>query len=301
MKILYGAVVLLLLSHWASAGKIALTFDDAPTGDSALMSGEERTQRLIAALKNSAVPDALFFVKTDAVTPSSNKRLNSYTKAGFHLANHSHSHRSANKIPPEEYLQDIAKAQRVLSEYKNVLPFHRFPYLHYGADKAPIEQLQNGLAKLGYNNGYVTVDNYDWYMNALLVRAKEAGKEIDYQKAADLYVETLWQAIAFYDKIAQDSLGRSPKHVLLLHENDAAALFLSQLVERIRQEGWEVISPQEAYRDPIAEQFPAGLFHKQGRVAALAHSKGMPMEDLRHPAESEAYLDALFERAGVFE
>ena len=64
-----GLCVLLLANPLCHAREIALTFDDAPTPDSALMTGDERTTRLIAALQHAKVPDALFFVKAGTSAP----------------------------------------------------------------------------------------------------------------------------------------------------------------------------------------------------------------------------------------
>lgn len=279
-----------------SAREISLTFDDAPLADTALMTGDERTDKLIKVLKSAKVPDALFFVTTSNITEQNRTRLTQYTQAGFHLANHSHA--SATKLGVNDYLSDAYKAHLILKDFDNRLPYHRFPYLHYGADTAAIEKLQTGLSELGYKDGYVTVDNFDWAINGILVKAAEEKKTIDYAKASALYVDTLEQAIEFYDAIAQNTLKRSPKHVLLLHENDAAALFLPDLIARLRSKGWKIISPQDAYQDPIAKQ---KAFHKQGKVAAIAAANGIPETDLRHVSENMEYLEALFKERRVFE
>src|SRR5690606_16303683 len=85
-KLMLGYIVacVLLMPFSVCAREIALTFDDAPTPDSALMSGAERTTRLIAALKATDVPDALFFVKADYINLETKARLEQYTQAGFH-------------------------------------------------------------------------------------------------------------------------------------------------------------------------------------------------------------------------
>lgn len=292
-------IICLILSPLGNAREIALTFDDAPTPDSSLMTGIERTEKIIAALKKSGVDDALFYVKADYINPQSAERLNRYTEAGFHLANHSFMHHSANQIDEHAYVMDVSRAKQALQAFDNVLGYHRFPYLHYGNDLTTINQLQNRLNKLGYKDGYVTVDNFDWYISALINKAVEEGKQIDYDKARDFYVNTLYDAIEFYDAIAQQTLNRSPRHVLLLHENDAAALFVGDLVKHLQEKGWKIISPQQAYADPMAENFPQVAFHKQGRLAAIAASKGIAESELRHPSENEAYLQKAFNDAGI--
>jgi len=297
---LYFLIFLLYVASDVTCGEIAFTFDDAPTADSSVMSGVERTELIIKALKNNEIPDALFFVITGNIDVKGKERLARYVKSGFHLGNHSHKHGSANKMAVSEFMTDVYRAHLTLKSYENTLPYFRFPYLHYGSTQESVKSIQNLLSELGYSNGYVTIDNFDWYINSALVKAKESGKVIDYEALGDLYVSIIWQGIEFYDGIAKRVLGRSPKHVLLLHENDTSALFLPRLVKHIRDKGWSIISPQQAYEDPIAGQFPNVLFHKQGRVATLAHAKGVAIKDLRHLSENQEYLDVLLKNSMVF-
>lgn len=288
-----------LFANGVNSGQIALTFDDAPTADSVLMSGAQRAQKIIAALSQNAVPDALFFVKTDAITAQNQAQLEAYAQAGFHLGNHSYSHNSANKLKPNDFLLDVYQSHLILKPLRNKLPYFRFPYLHYGASQDDIDTIQAGLEELGYHNGYVTVDNFDWSINALMLEAISAKNSVNFDKLSQLYVDTLWDGIEFYDKIAQDTLGKSPKHVLLLHENDAAALFLPALINRIRERGWTIITPQEAYAEPSLQQLPKGLFNKQGRVAAIANSRGTAEAALRHPSENVEYLTRQFQERQI--
>lgn len=286
-------------SSLVSAREIALTFDDAPTPDSGFMTGTERTTKLIAALKSVEVPDALFFIKADYLNPETQQRLLQYADAGFHIANHSYSHRSAEKIAHDDYLADVYRAHLLIKDLPNFLPFHRFPFLHAGKDKASVDYLQKELNNMGYRDGYVTVDNFDWFISSLITKAVEEKKTIDYDKARDFYVQTLIRSIEFYDALAQKTLGRSPRHVMLLHENDAAALFVDDLVIELRKQGWKIISPQKAYQDKIAKNYPNTRFQKQGRIAAIAASKGVPETELRHESENEISLTQAFNAAGI--
>ncbi len=289
-------LIVVFFTPFSLAGEIALTFDDAPTPGIDTMDGEMRTKSLIRQLREAEVPQALFFVTTEHINKVSAERLRAYTQAGHWLGNHSHQHISANELSVEAVLEDTRKAKRLLEPFDNVLPLYRFPYLHHGKDAQSREAIGKGLQELGYSLGYVTVDNYDWYINSLYVEAVKAGKTVDMERLGKLYVDTLWEAIQFYDAIANKALGRSPKHVLLLHENDIAAAFVGDLVRHIRANGWKIISPQEAYMDPISQQSGDLDFTKQGRVAALAHKAGMATEELRHPSENTDYLDTLFEQ-----
>ena len=300
-KLIVGSFLVAVFSSTVSAREIALTFDDAPTPDSALMTGQERTTKLVAALQSVGVKDVMFFVTGKNVSDETRNRLLKYTDAGFHLANHSYSHRSAEQIPHDDYLSDVYRAHLLIKDLPNFLPFHRFPYLHAGKDQASVDYLQQELKNMGYRDGYVTIDNFDWLISSLLTKAFEEKKKVDLDKARDFYVQTLIRNIEFYDSIAQKTLGRSPRHVMLLHENDAAALFVDDLVNELRKQGWKIISPQKAYQDKIAKTYPNTQFQKQGRIAAIAASKGVAQADLRHESENEVNLTQAFNAAGIAE
>jgi len=137
-------------------------------------------------------------------------------------------------------------------------------------------------------------------MEYLYQQALKDNKKINYDLLQDLYIEHLWKSIQFYENIARKALGRSPKHVLLLHENDLAALFIDDLISFLRGEGWEIISPEEAYKDPIAQHIPDVLMNNQGRVAAIAREKGWAAKDLVPRQEDETYLKEYFQRKKVF-
>jgi peptidoglycan/xylan/chitin deacetylase (PgdA/CDA1 family) len=279
--------------------EIAFTFDDAPRSGGKAMSGPARTEALIAALADGGVEGAIFFSTSKHIDASGDERMRRYAAAGHYIANHSHSHNhpEADNVPA--YLDDVRRAHGMLKDYDTFIPLYRYPFLNEGREIATRDALRVGLKDMGYSDGYVTVDNYDWYLEALYQRALTEGKRIDHEKLRTLYVELLLEAVQFYDAIAQETLGRSPKHVLLLHENDLAAMFVDDLALALRNAGWRIIPGPEAYDDPIARETPDTLFLGQGRVAALAEVQGRSRQSLVHEAEDEDWLDGAFWASGV--
>ncbi|WP_154222290.1 polysaccharide deacetylase family protein [Marinicella rhabdoformis] len=278
--------------------QIALTFDDAPRPDTSL-SGKERTDKMLAALKGVGVDQVMYFVSTKHVNEKTKRRLDEYQKAGHVIGNHSDQHTWLNKTDLKAYQEDLMKADKILRPYDNFKPYFRFPYLDEGRDEEKSQGMIDFLKKQGYQNGYVTVDNYDWYLDSLYQQAVKANLAIDMEKLKALYVDVLFEAISFSDGIAMQYLGRSPKHVLLLHDNDLAAYFIDDLVLHLEANGWEIISPLDAFKDPIAQQEPKTLFKGQGRVAALARDAGAKRKDLVHVAEDEVKLKQLFDQYQV--
>jgi peptidoglycan/xylan/chitin deacetylase (PgdA/CDA1 family) len=289
---------ILSLVSIASAQKIALTFDDAPIRDGAYYSGIERTKTLIEKLKKSGVPQAAFFCITSNMDSLGAARIQQYAVAEHIVANHTHSHISMRQLGIKNYIQDIFKADEILCKQPGFQAWFRFPFLDEGRTREDRDAIRQALAERGYTNGYVTVDNYDWYIDRLFQAALREKKKIDCNKLRRIYLDHLWRSIAFYEQMARAVLGRSPKHVLLLHENDLAALYVDELVALLRKKGWKIISPAEAYTDPIAKTVPDVLLNNQGRIAAIAKANGYKGL-LGQESEDEAFLEKLFQTSGV--
>lgn len=301
------AIVTLVISAWLVAAcvepepmpsgpserTIALTFDDATRGDGPFFSGVERTDKLIQELSQAGVVEAMFFVTTRNVANSGESgpvRLRAYTDAGHVLGNHSHSHQWLRRTDTDAYIADLDKAAAFLADFENVLPYYRFPFLDEGRAIDKRDSLREALDSRGLKNGYVTIDTYDWYLVTLAQEARRAGTEWDLDDLRDLYVDVIVSSTEFYDSMAQQTLGRSPHHVLLLHENDLAALFIGDLAEELREHGFRIIPSTVAFDDPIAAREPDTLFLGQGRIAALSHEAGRAPRELVSPTEDEDYL-----------
>lgn len=258
--------------------RIALSFDDAPRGQGAFLDAEVRPQLLIAALRQAEVPQAVFFSNPGRIDASNQaaEQLRNYARAGHVLANHSATHVILSDVPAERFLADIDKAELWLKPEKGYRPWFRFPQLDEGGkDSAKRDSVRSGLKVRGLRNGYVTADGWDWYLESLTIKAKKAGKPIDQRALRDLYVETHVLAADFADNLARRTLGRSPAHVLLLHETDLAALYLVDLVKALRADGWTIISADAAYRDPMSHEQPAIADANGTLIQMISWDKGV--------------------------
>ena len=261
--------------------RIALSFDDVPRRAGAFLTPDQRTQGILSGLAAAKVEQAVFFVTTGNLDKPEGEggeaRIMMYSGAGHLIANHSHAHRRLSQVPAGDYLEDVDRASAWLRNRPGYRPWFRFPFLDEGrADKAKREAVRAGLAARGLANGYVTADGADWNMETLTIAAREAGKPMDMKALRELYVETMVGAADFYDGLARRTLGRSPAHILLLHETDLAALFLPALVDALRKDGWRIIGADEAYADPIAGAAPDTPSAQGTRTEAMAWEKGLP-------------------------
>jgi peptidoglycan/xylan/chitin deacetylase (PgdA/CDA1 family) len=288
LRLLFALVLLPLAGACATTAgpdpavkRIALTFDDIPRSPGAFFTPDERTERLIAQLRAARVRQAAFFVNPGNLAQphgeGGERRIADYVRAGHVLANHSFTHPALTAVTAEAYLADIDRAEDWLRGREGRRPWFRFPYLNEGQrDLAKRDAVRAGLAARRLQNGYVTVDASDWNMEQLTINAVRAGKTIDRAALRDLYVESHVEAAEFYDGLARRTIGRSPAHVLLLHETDLAALWIADLVAALRARGWEIVTADEAFADPLRNVMPNVPVAQGTLIEAIAWERGLP-------------------------
>lgn len=284
-----------------SRGTIAITIDDAPKADGPRFTGAERADAIVTAHQSANAPPLAFFVATKGLdTVEGRARIQTYAEAGHLIANHTRNHPWASTVGLEAEIKEIDAAEAALEGYPNRRPWFRFPYLDEGSTLELRDAIRAALSERGLRNGYVTVDNYDWYLANKWQKAKDAGQSVHMDGLRDAYIEMLVDAVAFYDGMAIDAFGETAPHVLLLHENDLTALFIDDLIQAFRSEGWEIISPDEAYAHKVAQIEPTTLKTRSGHFAALAIEAGRSPASIDNPAINEPALDALLARHNAF-
>lgn len=241
--------------------RVALTFDDIPRQKGAFFTPEERTEKILAALRDAGVEQAAFFINPGRLaTPdgaNGEAHIDAYVAAGHVIANHSYSHNHLSKSTADDYLADIDRAEEWLKGRAGYRPWFRFPYLDEGADDlAKRDAVRAGLKARGLSNGYVTADGSDWHIEFLTIAASQQGKAMDMKQLRRLYVASQMSGLEYHDQLARDTLGRSPAHVMLMHETDLAALFLPDLIAEMRKQGWEIVTADEAFADAINQAEP---------------------------------------------
>jgi peptidoglycan-N-acetylglucosamine deacetylase len=278
---LRGMLLILALVATAPAfaqKRIALTFDDIPRTRGAFFDVDERTKKLIAALKEAKVKQAAFFLNPgNLATPDGaggEARIAAYVAAGHVIANHTNTHIGLSQSDPATYLANIDAAELWLKDRPAHRPWFRFPYLDEGGtDLAKRDTLRAGLASRGLRNGYVTADGSDWFLDDLVLKATADKKLLDMDQLKRLYIQMHVSGAEYSDTLARTVLGRSPAHVMLMHETDLAALFLPDMVAELRRLGWQIITVDEAYRDPLRKAFPDVPLARGDLISAIAREK----------------------------
>lgn len=294
MKLHFSLLVLACISPLSNSKELAITFDDSPRKAEGYFSGPNRAQTLIEELKRHEIKKVAFFSNSAKLSPEGIDRLQAYSDAGHTIANHTHSHPDYNKMSLGEYTDNFLLADSKLSQFKGFSKFFRFPYLREGNTELKRDGMEAVLNKYGYTNAYITLNNYDWHIENLFQTAIKSGVQLDFERMRNFYIQVMVESIEYYDEMAQSHLGRSPKHILLLHEMDISALFVGDLVEELRSKGWEIISPEEAYTDEISQYRSQRVFpYNPGRIGEIARDGGQK-KGLWHKTLDEKYLTKRF-------
>jgi peptidoglycan/xylan/chitin deacetylase (PgdA/CDA1 family) len=298
---LIGFLALLLLAAFpaqAQEKRIALTFDDVPRNRGPFLTPDQRSEKLLAALKESGVEQAAFFVNPGQIGHGDGingvAHIEAYVRAGHVIGDHSYAHKGLETIGAPEFIGEIDKAEAWLKGRPGYRPWFRYPFLHEGGtDKAKRDAVRAALKARGLQDGYVTASGSDWNTEDLAIAAVKAGKTIDMDALRKFYIMTHLEAADFADALMVKAIGRSPIHVMLMHETDLAALFLPDLVEALRKDGWEIVTADEAFADPIHSAQPDTPSADGTLTELLAREKRAdpPFSD---PRGTLTYTNALF-------
>ena len=293
------AILCLTASLAASAKELALTVDDTPRFDSHLLGRTERAKKIRAILNEKNVPQVMFFATPMHLNEEAKTLLQNYAEDGHLIANHSHTHRSLDELGVAGFLDDTEIAHHFLKDLPNFSYFYRYPFLHRGNTAAKRIHMEGELEKMGYRDGYVTLANSDWFIDSSLQTAIKAKQNVDYQALKHVYVNHIVNQANFTYQATKPYFQHEVKHTLLIHESDTTALYLGDLIDRLRADGWTIIPALQAFNDPIARLKPKTLNTEKGRLMGLAVDRGYkgPLSD---PQESLEKITATINSLSIF-
>jgi len=281
--------------------KIAFTFDDGQVNDLAGYKLAEWNELLLNNLKKNNLRAILFSAGANKLSEKGSYVLTSWNKAGHLLANHTFSHPSfnSNKISLADFKEELVRNDAIIKQYSNYYPYFRFPYLKEGNTREKVEGFRLFMKQKGYKNGHVTVDASDWYIDSRLISRLNENPKADISGFRDYYLSHLLNRAAFYDSLDYQLTNRRINHVLLLHHNLAAALFLDDLINHFKANGWEVVDADKAYQDAIYKEVPSMIPAGESLIWALAKQSGRFDKVLRYPGEDGAYEKPKMDKLGL--
>lgn len=280
---------------------VAITFDDGSTNDMPGYKNEVWNNMILDNLEKHKL-ESMFFIKGIALNNvKGDSIISSWNERNHAIANHTYNHPYFNSknLTAADFENELLKNDSLIRNYSNFKSFFRFPYLKEGNTKEKVDDFRKILEKHNYRNGHVSIDASDWYVNSRLVDKLKLDSLADVEPYRKFYLEHLLNRAEFYDSLATEITGRKIKHVLLLHHNLAAALFLDDLIKKFEGEGWEVIDAMEAYKDDIYTRQPNKVPAGESLIWALARESGKFEEVLRYPGEDSRYEKHKMDKLGL--
>jgi peptidoglycan/xylan/chitin deacetylase (PgdA/CDA1 family) len=281
--------------------KIAFTFDDGSTNDMPGYQLDEWNQMILTSLDKHDLK-SIFFVKGSSLDNEKGREIiSSWNNDGHLIGNHTYNHPYYNskKITLEDMKNELLLNDKFLQSYSNFKPLFRFPYLKEGNTKEKVQGMRSFLKENGYKNGRVTIDASDWFVNARLIKRLESDSTAKIETYKEYYIDHLYDRALFYDSLSTELTGRKINHVMLLHHNLAAALFLDDLIQHFKDMGWKVMGADEAYEDRVYSSEPKYIPAGESLIWAMAKESGKFGEVLRYPGEDSRYEKGKMEKLGL--
>jgi peptidoglycan-N-acetylglucosamine deacetylase len=282
----------------AAAQSIALSFDDGlnprQSAQAAACNGA-----ILKALADGQVHSILFAAGRNIDSPQGLALVKDWGIAGHTIGNHTYSHLNLNDrdttLP--RFIADVERNDTLLSQVPGWSKRLRFPYLKEGDTAAKRDGMRAWLTAHAYASGAVSIDASDWYYDQRYTLWRAAHAAADPRAFRQAYLDHLWDRARYYDGLSLKVLGRSAKHVLLLHTRCINADFLPDIIGMFRARGWTLIAPAQAYADPLYAMQPSTLPAGESILWALAKQAGV--SGLRYPAEDDSYEKPLLDRLGL--
>jgi hypothetical protein len=280
------ALLLCVFVRFTYAQEIAFAFDKT-LGASAGLDGTARSKMLIRNLQKVGVTQVMFLVRTKDINAKTIERVEFYDDEAQLIVNAGAKHFLYSRHDVLKYQADILKADALLEQHFNYKKHIYFPYLFGGGDSQALTELHQFLSDEGYRKTYVSYEAHDDYMD-FLYRAQVANNRVvDIGGIEKAYVKMLMDDILAYDAKAYVLLGYHPKQVILLHENDLAAYCIIGLVDALNTKGFNVISPEKIFSDPIANPFFADGYSAVGYMRAVTGFSDARRDHLHILTEAE--------------
>ena len=259
-----------LLPCFATAEKVAITFDDLPVNGtlSAGVSEADLVRRVLPLLKG--MPPSYGFINARKLegTPAGALALKLWMEGGQRVGNHTYDHIDLSKNSAEDFQRRIDQNEPalLLLAADDSWRWFRYPYLHEGDTAEKRKSVRDHLQQRGYTIAQTTLDYEDYLWNSTYARCVDKGdaKAIEWLRKS--YLETAAAYLDLNREMAKIVYGREISHVLLLHLGAFSPEILPPLFDLMRQKGFEFVTLEEAQSDPAYRSDPDFVSPKTGTL-----------------------------------
>lgn len=247
----------------AQQKQLCITVDDLPSVTYTINSNtlnEEITRKLTSTFQKHSIPAIGYINEQKLYTNNeldTNKvhLLEKWIVSNCDLGNHGYAHLDYNKVPQENYFNDILKGEKItrqlLSKHNKKLKYYRHPYLRTGSTKEKSDSLEAFLTKHNYTGAPVTIDNDDYLFAHAYHKAYVKEDYVKMGKIGKLYIDYMEEKLLFFENKSIEAFGVPITQTLLIHASLINAHYIKKLVKMYAAHDYVFVSQEVALQDPI--------------------------------------------------
>lgn len=281
----------------AQERKIALTFDDLPTiGPLGFWTPREVSLMILRTLERHAIKAAGFVVE-EKIDEDLTRYiiLEDWVSRGHVLGNHTYGHVDLHQLSAEDFLQHVSDGQKYLRKVSRRMRlkfrYLRFPYLHEGDTAGKKKDVAGSLYRGGYQVAPVTVLTSDLSFNRLYLEYERKPEAL--ARLKEVYLGHVAAALDYAESQSMKAFERHISHLLRLHCGIATAGFLDDLVEMLKERGYQFVSFPEALSDPVFQDSEGRALesyvgpHGLSFIDRVAATRGLPFDPEHHVVSAQ--------------
>jgi peptidoglycan-N-acetylglucosamine deacetylase len=253
--------------------KIALTFDDLPVNGATPLGKKpsDFARDTIKVLKKHRIPPSYGFINAKQLerSPDGALALKIWVQGGHPLASHTYDHLSLTRNSVEEFQRQILHNEPPLEllmppeafggrdgKAKHTWRWFRYPYLHEGDTLEKRRAIRAFLQANGYRIAQTTLDFEDYLWNSAHARCWYKKDEESIRWLRESYRQAARDFLRLGVDNSRKVFGRDIHHVLLLHLGSFSSHILPDLFRILDEEGFDIVTLEEAQSDPAYEYDP---------------------------------------------
>ncbi|KAF0129735.1 MAG: polysaccharide deacetylase [Bacteroidetes bacterium] len=258
----YLLIFLLFFFTMTKAQKrISITIDDVPNTGKYV--SEKFQPRLLQQIDSLHLPVTIFVNEmkvygNEYLTENFDLLRQWVYSPDVQVANHSFSHFRCSATEVTAFCDDVSKGGHLIGELtkkaNKKVTYFRFPYNDLGKDEVQQLSVKQCLEEQGLITAPYTVESSDWMFNYLFQHYIDNSQPQEAERIAQAYLSQTRANLRFFDSLSVQLYGRDIPHIYLCHDNTLNTLYLNELLEIFREEGFSVISMDEAMQDAIYQQ-----------------------------------------------
>tara|TARA_R110002049_G_scaffold116643_2_gene269371 strand:+ start:4971 stop:5861 length:891 start_codon:yes stop_codon:yes gene_type:complete len=240
---------------------ISITIDDVP--NTTKYHKDDFSPILLQKLDALKVPFTIF-INEDKIYKTEwldkNKELLETWIKNEHaiIGNHTYSHSRYSEVGFESFVKDIEKGDSLTklyaAKYNKDLKYFRFPFNDMGNDSLQHIQIRQYLKSKNYTIAPFTVESSDWMFDTVYQYYLNNGDTEKAKAIGEQYVSKTIEFLNFYERMAASIYKRPIQHIYLCHDNAINTDYLEEIITKLKQADYKIISFEESLKDSIYKQ-----------------------------------------------